>query len=129
MSRTKCSLSGPVSGTAAGRPVYQLAGAAIIQTPLARFSTARTPSTQPRTSVRSPCAMGSSLRLEDDHAARGRPLSQRFEGLVDPLERQARRDHLVEAELPAAVELDVPGHVDAEAVRPHHASEDRLLAE
>ena len=37
MSRTKCTLRGPKSGTSAGRSAYQLAGAASIQTPLARL--------------------------------------------------------------------------------------------
>src|SRR5438552_4158723 len=67
--------------------------------------------------------------LEDDHAARRRPLPQRLEGVVHTLERQAGRDHLVEAEETPPVELEVAGHVGAEAVRAHHAAEDRLLAE
>src|SRR5438093_11180096 len=37
MSRTKCRLSGPVSGTAAGKFWYQLSGANNIHRPLARF--------------------------------------------------------------------------------------------
>src|SRR6266403_5715500 len=67
--------------------------------------------------------------LEDDHAPRRRPPPQRLEGIVHALERQAGRDHLVEAEETPPVELDVAGHVRAEAVRAHHAPEDRLLAE
>src|SRR6266567_8862520 len=67
--------------------------------------------------------------LEDDHAARRRPLPQGLEGIVHTLERQAGRDHLVEAEETPPVELEVARHVDAEAVRAHHAAEDRLLAE
>src|SRR5438046_9970541 len=74
-------------------------------------------------------AAGWHYLLEDDHAARRGPLPQRLEGIVHALERQAGRDHLVEAEETPPVELEVARHVDAEAVRAHPAAEDRLLAE
>src|SRR5262249_49407525 len=45
MSRTKCELKGPVSGTAAGRRAYQLAGAASIQAALPRLATPSASST------------------------------------------------------------------------------------
>src|SRR5262249_7460306 len=52
MSRTKCRLSGPVSGTAAGRLAYQCAGATSIQAALARFARPKRPSAQNQGSSR-----------------------------------------------------------------------------
>src|SRR5437870_64136 len=52
MSRTKCRLSGPVSGTAAGIPKYQPSGPISIQTPLARLIAASAQSTTTQLSVR-----------------------------------------------------------------------------
>ena len=63
--------------------------------------------------------------LEHDHTPRRRPPPQRLEGIVHALERQAGRDHLVEAEQTPPIELDLAGHVRAEAVRAHQAAEDQ----
>src|SRR2546427_6819597 len=48
MSRTKCSFSGPVCGTPAGRPWYQPGGSASIHAALPRLSRPVTPSTAPQ---------------------------------------------------------------------------------
>src|ERR1051325_11393979 len=52
MSRTKCRLSGPVSGTAAGIPKYQPSGPISIHTPFARLIAASPQSTTAQLSVR-----------------------------------------------------------------------------
>src|SRR2546427_12269899 len=49
--------------------------------------------------------------------------------LVDVLQAATARDHLVELELPLAIQLDVARHVDLEAVRSHGAALDLLLAQ
>src|SRR5262249_5685442 len=62
MSRTKCVLSGPVSGTAAGRPAYQPAGSASIHTAFSRLPTAKTARHQNQKSVVSARCIGSPFR-------------------------------------------------------------------
>src|SRR6185503_5520537 len=54
MSRTKWVLSGPVSGTAAGRPAYHPAGSASIQPAFARLPSPNTTSAHHQESARSP---------------------------------------------------------------------------
>src|SRR5258706_14830940 len=54
MSRTKCVLSGPVSGTAAGSVAYQPAGSAGIHAALPTFSAPDTTSAHHQNPLRSP---------------------------------------------------------------------------
>src|SRR5439155_22132282 len=69
---------------------------------------------------------GKSL-LEHQHRARDLARLHRPEGVVHILEAAASRDHLVEAKQAPLVEVDVPGHVDLEAVRAHAAALDALF--
>src|SRR5205085_6386231 len=67
--------------------------------------------------------------VEHQHRAGDLAGLHRAEGLVHVLELAAAADHLVELQPALAVELDVAGHVDLEAVAAHAAALDLLLAQ
>src|SRR5436190_22272709 len=73
MSRTKCRLSGPVSGTAAGMPKYQPSGPISIQIPLARLIAASAQSTTVQLSVRDIETSFASVRGRPAAAPRAAP--------------------------------------------------------
>ena len=56
-------------------------------------------------------------------------LAHLVEGLVHLVQLDPRRDHLVEEQPSVEVEVDVLGHVEAEAVRAHVGARDLLLLE
>src|SRR6266576_3817039 len=66
--------------------------------------------------------------LEHQDGARHLAGLHRAKRLVHVLELSAPRDHLVQAQEAALVEVDVLRHVDLEAVRAHAAALDALLA-
>src|SRR6185503_6984673 len=78
---------------------------------------------------RSPRTLCASALLEHEHGAGHLAGLHGAEGLVDVLQLAAPGDHLVELQPALAVELDVARHVDLEAVAPHAAALDLLLAE
>src|SRR4029453_1921372 len=57
--------------------------------------------------------------VEHQHAARDLASLHRAEGLVDVVEAATASDHLVEEQAALAIEVEVAGDVDAEAVAAH----------
>src|SRR5262245_25624711 len=81
--------------------------------------------------LRAPAEPGRSASVLIEHQDRSGDLAgfHRAKRLVDVLQAAATRDHLVELQAALAVELDVAGHVDLEAVAAHAAALDLLLAQ
>src|SRR3989454_529420 len=67
--------------------------------------------------------------IEHQHCAGDLAGLHRAEGVVDVLETATAGDHLVQAQKPSLVEVDVLRHVDLETVRAHAAALDALLPE
>src|ERR1700722_4064793 len=75
------------------------------------------------------CRTAAGGLLEHHHGAQHLTGGHRAEGLVDFIELDAARYHVVEVEPPLQVEIDIGGDVDTEAVGSHLAAGQLLLLE